>query len=91
MGYIQEIEIVNLMDLEQGIRWDLRHNHYPPPPVSSEMIPIAVKDVRLCREDKFGETIVAFFEHQGYGWSFPACVIVEAYHLEPWVNELEMD
>jgi hypothetical protein len=83
------IEIVNLMDLEKGIRWHLQYNHYPP--VSSEMIPIAVKAVRLCREDKFGETIVTFFEHQGYGWSFPAGVIVEAYHLEPWVNELDMD
>lgn len=89
MGYTQEIEIVNLMDLEKGIRWHLQYNHYPP--VSSEMIPIAVKAVRLCREDKFGETIVTFFEHQGYGWSFPAGVIVEAYHLEPWVNELDMD
>ena len=89
MGYIQAIEMANLMDLEQGVRWHLRHNHYPPVP--SEMIQIAVKAVRLCREDKFNETIITVFEHQGFGWSVPAYVIVEAYHLEPWVNELEVD
>lgn len=89
MGYLQAIEMSNLMDLEQGIRWHLQYNHYPPVP--SEMIPIAAKAVRLCREDKFNETIVLFFEHHVYGWSVPAYVIVEAYHLEPWVNELEVD
>ncbi len=89
MGYIQAIEMANLMDLEQGVRWHLRHNHYPPVP--SEMIQIAVKAVRLCREDKFNETIIIVFEHQGFGWGVPAYVIVEAYHLEPWVNELEVD
>jgi hypothetical protein len=88
MGYTQAVEMANLMDLEQGVRWHLQHNHYPPAP--SEMIPIAVKAVRLCREDKFDETIVLFFDHQVYevfGWSVPAYVIVDIYHLEPWVNE----
>jgi hypothetical protein len=89
MGYTQAMEMVNLISLEQGIRWHLQYNHYPP--VSREMIPIAVKAVMLCREDKFDKTIVTFFEHQLYGWSVPAYVIVEAYHLEPWVNELEVD
>lgn len=89
MVYTQSIEMVNLMDLEQAIRWHLLNNHYPP--VSSEMIPIAVKAVRLCREDKFDETIVTFFEHKGYGWSLPAYAVVEAYNLDPWVDELELD
>ena len=89
MGYIQAIEMVNLMSLELGVWWHLRYNHYHPVP--SEMIQIAVKAVRLCREDKFNESIITVFEHQGFGWSVPAYVIVEAYHLEPWVNELEVD
>jgi hypothetical protein len=84
MGYTQAIEMANLMDMEQCIRWHLNYNHYPPIPI--EMIPIAVKAIRLCREDKFDETIVTFFEHQGYGWSLPAYAIVKAYHLEPWVG-----
>jgi hypothetical protein len=83
MGYAQAMEMANLMDLENGIRWQLLHNHYPPVP--EEMIPVAIKAVRLCRVNKFNETIVTFFEHQVHGWSLPAYVIVEAYHLELWV------
>ena len=64
MGYTQAMEMVNVINLEQSIRWHLQYNLSPPVP--SEMIPIAVKAVRLCREDKFGETIVTLFEHQGY-------------------------
>ena len=77
-----------MINLEQEIWWHLRYNHYPPVP--GEMIQIAVKAVRLCREDRFDETIVLFFDHQVYevfGWSVPAYVIVDIYHLEPWVNE----
>ncbi len=84
MGYTKAIEMVNLMDLELCIRWHLNYNHYPPIPI--EMIPIAVKAVRLCRDNKFDETIVTFFEHHGYGWSLPAYVIVKIYNLEPWVG-----
>jgi hypothetical protein len=90
MGYLETQEMANLMDLEQGIRWHLRHNHYPPVP--NEMVPVAVEAVRLCREDKFDETIVIFFEHQDYklyGWSVPAYAIVNIFNLEPWVNELD--
>jgi len=89
MGYTQAIVMANMIDLEQEIRWHLQHNHYPPVP--REMIQIAVKAVRLCREDRFDETIVTFFEYQGFGWSVPAYAIVQAYHLELWVNELEIE
>jgi len=63
MGHTQAIVMANMINLEQEIRWHLQHNHYPPVP--REMIQFAVKAVRLCREDKFNETIVTFFEHQG--------------------------
>jgi len=84
MGYTQAIEMANLLDLEQGIRWHLRHNHYPPVP--SKMIPIAVEAIRFCQENRSGEIIRIFFVNQDFGWSVPAHVIVEAYHLEPWVG-----
>ena len=87
MGYTQAMEMVNLISLEQGIRWHLQCNHYPPAP--NVMIPIAVKAVMLCRNGKFSETLETPFEHQFHGWMIPAYVIVEAYHLEPWVNELD--
>jgi hypothetical protein len=88
MGYTQAIEMANMINLEQEIRWHLQNNHHPP--VSSEIFPIAVRAVRLCREDRFDETIVTFFEYQLYGWKVPARAIVEAYRLEPWVNALEV-
>jgi len=89
MEYAQAIVMANMINLEQEIQWHLQHNHYPPVP--REMIQNAVEAVKLCREDKFNETIITVFEHQGFGWSVPAYVIVEAYHLELWVNELEVD
>lgn len=85
MGYTQAVEMASMTDLKTGIRWHLRYNHYPSVP--SEMIPIAVKAVRLCRNDQFNETIEIQFDHRVYGWKVPAYIIVEAYHLEPWVNE----
>jgi len=85
---LQAMEMVNVINLEQSIRWHLQYNHYPP--VSSEMIPIAVKAVRLCRDDQFDEKILIPFEHWSYGWLVSADVIVKTYHLEPLVNELEV-
>jgi hypothetical protein len=89
MRHIHALEILNLITLEGDLRWHLQNNHYPPVP--DVIIPMAVKAVILCRNDKFNETIVTFFEHQFYGWSVPAYAVVEAYHLEPWVNELEVE
>ncbi len=92
MGYMQSVSMAETnISLEQGIRWHLQYNHYPPVP--SVMVPVAVEAVRLCRDDKFDETIVIFFEHQDYelyGWSVPAYAIVDIFNLEPWVNELEV-
>ena len=87
MEYTQEMEMVNVLKMEQSIRWHLKHNYYPP--VSSEMIPIAMKAVILCREYKFNENLLIPFGRQ-VTWMVPAYVIVETYHLEPWVNELEV-
>jgi len=87
MGHIHALEILNLINLEQDIRWHLEHNHYPRVP--DVIIPIAVKAVMLCREDKFNETIEVPIEHR-MGWMLPAYMIVEAYQLEFWVNELEV-
>jgi hypothetical protein len=84
MGYTQAVEMANLMDLEQGIRWHLRHNHYPTVP--SKMIPIAMEAIRFCQENRSHEPMLIFFVNQDFGWSVPARVIVEAYHLEPWVS-----
>ena len=86
MEYTQSMEMVNVIKLEQSIRWHLQCNFYPP--VSSDMIPIAVKAVMLCRNDQFDEKILIPFEHWSYGWLVSAYVIVETYLLEPLVDDL---
>jgi len=85
MGYTQAMEMANMVDLELGIRWQLLHNHYPP--VSEEMISVAVRVVELCRDERCSDTIPTPFEQRTHGWSMPAHAIVEAYHLKPWVNK----
>ena len=85
MGHIHALEILNLINLEQDIRWHIENNYYPRVP--DIMIPIAVEAVILCRNDQFNETIEVPIEHR-MGWMLPAYMIVEIYHLEPWVNEL---
>ena len=84
MGYTQAMEMASLMDLEQGIRWHLRYNHFPPVP--SGMIPVAVEAVTLCREGYFDATVRTPFEHRTFGWNVPVHVIVDCYHLEPWCS-----
>ena len=86
MGHIQALETLKLINLEQDIRWNLENNYYPRVP--DVMIPIAVKAVILCRNDQFNETIEVPIEHR-MGWMLPAYMIVEIYHLEPWVNDLD--
>jgi hypothetical protein len=86
MEYTQSMEMVNVIKLEQSIRWHLQCNFYPP--VSSDMIPIAVKAVMLCRNDQFDEKILIPVEHWSYGWYVSAYVIVKAYHMEPLVDDL---
>ena len=75
-----------MIKMEQSIRWHLQYNLDPPVP--SDMIPIAVRAVLLCRDDQFDEKILIPFEHWSYGWLVSAYVIVKTYHLEPLVNDL---
>ena len=83
MGYTQATAMAEMsISLTESVTWQLRNNHFPPTP--SEMIPVAVKAVELCRDNQFNKTIETPFEHREYGWEVPAYVIVEAYHLEPW-------
>ena len=86
MGRMQAESMAEFdIPLETAIRWQLRNNHFPPVP--SEMIPVSIKAVELAREGKYTEKITTPFEHRTYGWKVPAYVIVDAYHLEPWLNE----
>ena len=87
MGYTQALKVLDLITLEGDLRWHLQNNHYPPVP--DVMIPIALKAVVLCRNDQFNKTIEVPIEHR-LGWMLPAYMIVEIYHLEPYVTDLEV-
>jgi hypothetical protein len=86
MEYTQEMEMLNVLKMEKSIRWHLQCDCYPPVPI--EMIPVAMKAVIPCRENKFSENLLVPFEDR-IGWMVPAHIVVETYHLEPWVTELE--
>lgn len=87
MAHTHEMEMVNVLKMEQSIRWHLQYDCYPPAP--SEIIPIAMKAIILCRENKFNENVLIPFENR-IGWVVPEYIVVETCHLEQWVNELEV-
>ena len=74
MDYERAMAMVNLIKLEQSIRWHLQCNYGPPVP--GKMTSIAVKAVMLCRENKFNENLLIPFE-SWMAWMIPAYVIVE--------------
>jgi hypothetical protein len=83
MGYTQATAMAEMsISLTESVTWQLRNNHFPPAP--SEMIPVAVKAVELCREGAYEKTLKTPFEHRVHCWKVPAHVIVDCYHLEPW-------
>ena len=82
MGYLQAMEMANMADLEIGIQWQLRCNHYPPVP--GEMIPVAVAAVEACREGDYEKFINTPIPHKEYWHDVPAHIIVDVFHLEPW-------
>lgn len=87
MELTQKMEMLNVIKLEQSIRWHLKYNLYPP--VSDEMIQIAVRAVMLCRENNFNEDVLIPFKGL-IGWKISAYLVVEFYHLDPWIHELEV-
>lgn len=86
MGYLSSIDMADLAPLEDGIRWQLMANHYPPPP--SYMVDIAIEAVVRAREGDLDSTIELPGEaqHNRYGKHVPIHVIVEAFHLQPWLE-----
>ena len=84
MGALQANEMANMVDLEQGIRWQLLSNHFPPVPAS--MIRVAVEAVHAYRNGDQEKLITSPYEHCRYGFQVPAHAIIEAYHLDAWCH-----
>jgi hypothetical protein len=72
--------------LETAITIQLRHNHYPPVPVT--MVTPCIRAIEACND---GEADLRIELPEGVLWrgqtTAPAHAIVESHHLWPWVSE----
>lgn len=88
MGYTTTLDLADSMSLDQGLRHHLTGNHYPPVPVSM---------VDPCKQaidafiDEDWERMIELPDPIKYKNSnmAPARAIVEAHHLEPFVESLQ--
>jgi hypothetical protein len=78
----------NIITIEQAIGWHLQGNHYPPVPLS--MVPVCIAAIDAANEDDWERDIEL---PEGVLWrgrnSAPASALVEAHHLDSWLQELE--
>jgi hypothetical protein len=75
--------------LEDAIGMHLRGNHYPPVPLS--MVPVCIEAINAFNE---GDASVMVKLPEGVSWrgqlEAPAYSIIEAHHLDAWL-EYDMD
>ena len=91
MGALSAIAMAEAsITLEQQISWHLTVNHYPPIP--EYMVEPCIEAIDLVNEGNWTEKV---YLPEGVTWrgliAAPAGVIVEQYHLEPWIIERELD
>ena len=92
MGYSQAEGMAEMVQegqtsLHQALTYHLRVNHYPPVPES--MVDVALRAIEAGSKDDWTKRIrlPEGVEHRLYGGAAPAFAIVEAFHLEPFVQE----
>jgi len=73
------------LTLEDAIGMHLRGNHYPPVPLS--MVPVCIEAINAYNEDE-GSRLIPLPE--GVSWrgslEAPAYAIIEAHHLDAWLD-----
>ena len=78
----------NVIDIRQSIGYHLRGNHYPPVPLT--MVEPCIEAIYAVDD---GDTHKSIQLPKGIFWkgypTAPAYAIVEAHHLEPWLNNEE--
>jgi hypothetical protein len=92
MGYSQAADMAEMVQegqtsLHQALLYHLRCNHYPPAPES--MVDVALQAIRAGSQDDWTKRIQLpeGVTHRRYGRMAPAFAIVEAFHLEPFIQE----
>lgn len=88
MGALQANEMAEMTDLQTGLRWHLRSNHFPPVPLS--MLPVCEEAIDAANEDDW-ERMIELPEGTSYRGrdEAPAWAIVEAHHLQSWIDNGE--
>ena len=80
--------VENVIDIRQSIGYHLRGNHYPPVPLT--MVEPCIEAIYAVDD---GDTHKSIQLPKGVFWkgypTAPAYAIVEAHHLEPWLNNEE--
>lgn len=88
MGYSTALDMASLTDIDQGLAWHLRANHYPPVPL--EMIEPCKEAIYAYSDEDYDRQIdlPAPITWRGQS-SAPARAIVDAHHLHAFIGDEE--
>lgn len=88
MGYTTALDLADNLSLDAGIAYHLQANHYPPVPVA--MVDACIEAIEAYNEEDYYREIEL---PAGVSWrgqlSAPASAIIEAHHLDPWLQQEE--
>jgi hypothetical protein len=83
---MQAEEMANMLDERQALEWHLQSNHFPPVPL--DMVEPCLEAIELANSGDWNAGIPL---PDGITWRegswAPAWAIIEAHHLDPWVEE----
>lgn len=85
MGRLQAEEMVAQLSRRQGLKWHLQHNHFPPVPL--EMVEVCEEAIDRAEDGEWTEPVTLPDGVTYRGRSIAAAhVVVERFHLEPWIH-----
>ena len=84
MGHAQAEDMAAITDLDTGLVWHLRSNHYPPLPLS--LVETCKQAITAANEDDWDREIplpdpITYKDNP----HAPAYEIISAHHLDAWV------
>lgn len=90
MGYTSATDISELLgdiNRAQALSWHLTSNHYPPVP--DFMVPVCEAAIDAWNDERDPDKLISLPEGVGYRGltAAPAHAIIEAHHLEAWLEE----
>ena len=90
MGYNTALDLSNQLDLEVALGYHLQGNHYPPVPLS--MVQPCIDAIDAYWEEDL-ERLIEMPEGVSYRGNThaPAWAIIEAHHLDAWLQQEDYD